>query len=295
MAIYLNNSDTPVKAKPDGNAFEKKYDRELKEIKNLFDRFRAKDGNSIIQFSRPQNEGDKIKSLTTKRVKQVPPIALPVSVPFYDEEIGSTLIRYSKLPPRREADNKLVWETRHIKLDETMTVEEKDKDLAWFLLYACDLMGKGIYQLVDNERVYEGSFSDILVKKDVLNALDIKDEELLQYIAQKFVVENVMNTTPKQLLVDTFNWCESNKKWGEVWKEIESFNSKRVLDKAGVSEVEWDGEPVTMIACPAEIKADVLKVQAKELGIPLTVPPQTKNVLYSLIKHVEKIKEQQPA
>lgn len=293
MAIYINNSDTPLKAKADGTAFEKKYYKESKEIQNLFDRFRAKDGNSIIQISRP--EGQRIVSRTTKRIKKLPPVALPSVVPFYDEEIGSTTIRYSEYPPQREADNKLSWETRHILLGESRTIAEKDKDLAWFLLYACNLVGKGIYQLVDNERKYEGSFSDILVKKDVINALDVKDEELVQHIAQKFVNENVMNTSAKQLIVDTYNWCEANKKWGEVWKEIESFNSKRVLGKQKVSEIEYDGQTITMLSCPVEIKGDVLKTQAKELGIPLTVPPQTKNVLYSLIKHVEKIKEQELA
>lgn len=291
MAIYINNSDMPLKAKADGTAFEKKYYKESKEIQNLFDRFRAKDGNSIIQISRPEPKGGRQKSRTTNRMKKLPPIALPSVVPFYDEEIGSTTIRYSEYPPQREADNKLSWETRHVLLGESRTISEKDKDLAWFLLYACNLIQKGIYNLVDNERKYEGSFNDILVQKDVMNALDEKDEELVRYIAQKHVTENVMNTPVKTLIVDTYNWCEANKKWGEVWKDIEQFKSKRVLEKQGVSELEYDGQPVIMMSCPIELKRDVLIEQAKELGITITVPPQNKNVLYSLIKHVEKVKE----
>ena len=48
MAIYLNNKDVALEANENGNDFEKKYSRELKEIDKLFDRFRGKDGNSII-------------------------------------------------------------------------------------------------------------------------------------------------------------------------------------------------------------------------------------------------------
>lgn len=292
MAIYLNNKDVALEANENGNDFEKKYSRELKEIDKLFDRFRAKDGNSIIQISRP--EGERQKSLTSKRIKKLPNIALPSEVPYYDSKVGAMSIRYSKMPPRRESENRLSWDTRHIMLEETMVIGERDKDLAWFLLYASDLIGKGIYQLVDNETKYQGTFDSIIVQRDVMIALDPKDEDLVRFIAQKFVTENVMNTPIKTLIVEIHNWCSANKKWDEVWKAIEAYNSKRVLDKQGISELEWDGEPVTMLACPIDIKADVLKAQAKDLGIPLTVPPQTKNVLYSLIKHVEKIKELQP-
>jgi hypothetical protein len=289
MAIYLGNSDTALKAKADGTPFEQKYARELKEVEKLFDRFRAADGNSIIQISKPNVK--RIKSINTGRLKRLPDTALPVAVPYYDAESGSTTIRYSKTPPIREANNKLSWETRHIIIGETKVIKEDEKDLAWFLLYASNLIKENIYHLVDQERQYEGTFNDILVMKDVINALDVKNEDLVRHIAQKFVTENVMNTAPKTLIVNICTWCEANKKWAEVLKEIQKFTSAKVLEVQKVSEIEYDGEPVTMQFCPIEIKADVLKQQAKELGIPLTVPPQTKNVLYSLIKHVEKIKE----
>ena len=292
MAIFVGNSDIPLKAKADGTAFQKKFYNEMKEVSALFERFRGKDGVSVIQISRP--EGFRVKSLTTNRIKELPPISLAVEVQYFDDEVGSTVIRYSKTPPVRVADNKLQWNTRDIILNETRTIKEDEKDLAWFLLYASKITGEGVYQLVDSERKYEGTFNEIIVQRDVMNALDPKDEDLVRFIAQKFVTENVMNTPPKTLIVEIHNWCSANKKWDEIWKAIEAYNSKRVLDKQGISELEWDGEPVTMLACPIDIKADVLKAQAKDLGIPLTVPPQTKNVLYSLIKHVEKIKELQP-
>ena len=60
MAIYLNNKDVALEANENGNDFEKKYSRELKEIDKLFDRFRAKDGNSIIQISRPKEKDKKV-------------------------------------------------------------------------------------------------------------------------------------------------------------------------------------------------------------------------------------------
>jgi hypothetical protein len=292
MAIYLNNKDVALEANETGSDFEKKYHRELKEIDKLFDRFRGKDGNSIIQISRP--DGERQKSLTSKRIKKLPNIALPSEVPYYDSKVGAMSIRYSKMPPRREAENKLSWDTRHIMLEETMVIGERDKDLAWFLLYASDLVGKGIYQLVDNEMKYQGTFDSIIVQRDVMIALDPKDEDLVRFVAQKFVTENVMNTPVKTLIVQVNDWCGANKKWAEVWKAIEGYNSKKVLDKQGISELEWDGEPVTMLACPVEIKQPALIEQAKALGIPLTTPIQTKNVLYSLIKHVEKVKELQP-
>jgi hypothetical protein len=291
MAIYLGNNDQALKANANGTAMEKKYARELQEVQKLLDRFRTEGNSAIIQFARKVDAKDRVKSMTSKKIKKLPPVALPAAVQVYDEEIGATTIRYSETPPQRAADNKLTWGTKHIVLNENMTIKESQKDLAWYLLYACNLMNKGIYELVDKKAKYEGSFADILVKKDAINALDIKQEELVRHIAQKFVSENVMNTDLKDLVVQIYNWCDANKKWAEVWKEIEKFNSVRVLEKQRVSEIEYDGEPVMMMTCPIGLKAEALREDAKRLGIALTVPPQTKDVLYSLIQHVEKIKE----
>jgi len=86
-------------------------------------------------------------------------------------------------------------------------------------------------------------------------------------------------------------WLKATNKWTAVWNEILAFNSANLKKNESLSEIEWEGEPVTMVACPPDIKNDVLKNSARDLGIGLTVPPQSKNVLYSLIQHVKAKKE----
>jgi hypothetical protein len=288
MAIYLN--DKILRANTDGSKLEREYKEGLEKVDKFFNRFRM-EGSSTSYIQIRRNAKNRKRSMTTKKLKKLPTIALPVVVNYYDDELGATTIRYATEPPQRNANGGVNWGTKYVQFNEVMSITENQKDLAWFLLFASNLIKKGVYQIVDTKAEYEGTFSEIILKKNVVDALTSKDNELIVHLAKKFISENVAKIDPVELAVRLHDFCEKNKKWEDVYKEIKTFNSANVLEKEAVSEIEYDGEPVSMSKCPVEIKAADLREQAKELGIKMTTPPQTKDVLYSLIQHIKEKQE----
>ena len=176
MAIYLN--ERILKADPKGTKLEREYAQGLVEVQKLFDKFRKKgQTESHLQLARKISEKDKVYSMTSHKQKRLPTIALPVEVPYYDDEMGATLLRYSSTPPTANANGGVSWATKYIEFREYLGITEKQKDFAWFLLFASNLIKKGVYQLVDVEATYEGTFNDIIVKKDVMDKLKGFDEK----------------------------------------------------------------------------------------------------------------------
>ena len=285
MAIYLN--DRILKADPKGSSIEREYYEGTEKVKKLFAKFRKKDeATAYIQIARNIKDSERVFSMKTNKTKRVPPIALPVEIPYYDDEMGATAIRYSATPPQATKEGGLTYATKYIEFRETLTITDKQIDLAWFLLFASNLVKKGIYQLVDVQAKYEGTYAEIMLRKDVVDYLSA-DEELLKHIAQKFINEAFVRLEPIELFVKVNGWLEANKRWEEVHGEILKFNGDNILSKNKLTDIEWDGEPVQMLQCPAGVKAQELKAEAVSLGIKLTVPPQTKDVLYSLIQHIK--------
>ena len=288
MAIYLN--DRILKANPKGDRLEREYAEGLNKVTDLFDRFRRKgEKESDILIGRKLADKDRVYSMNTHKQKRLPTVALPVEVPYYDEEMGATLIRYSSTPPTLNTNGGLSWSTKYIEFREFMSITEKQKDLAWFMLFASNLVRKGVYQLVDTQAKYEGTFNEIMLQKTVTDSIiaDPINEELVRHIAQSFISESMGRLDAVEMAVKTINWVRDNNKWEQVLTAIKKFKSSNVLGKEKISEIEWEGEPVEMKECPVEIKFFTLKAEAQSLGIRITSPPQTKNVLYSLIQHVK--------
>jgi len=285
MAIYLN--DRVLKADPKGSKIEREYAQGLVEVGKLFDKFRRKgEKESYLQIARKLAEKDKVFSVTSHKQKRLPTIALPVEIPYYDDEMGATALRYSVTPPMANSGGGVSYATKYIEFREYLSITEKQKDLAWFLLFASSLVKRGVYQLVDVQATYEGSYNDIMVKKDVMDALTA-DEELARYVAQKFIDESLVRMEGKELIVTVVRWVDDNNKWKLVLDEIKGKKSEEIIGNEKISALEYDGEEVLLQECPINIKLFTLKTQAKELNIPLTYPPQSKNVLYSLIEHVK--------
>lgn len=291
MAIYLDDKMLKADPKAKEGSLEREYAVGLSKVEELFNKFRIKGSkNSYIQISR-DFEGDRQISMTTHRVKKLPPIALPVEVPWYNDELGATLIRYSPSPPTRNSEGKLTWTVKYIEFNEALTITDRQKDLAWFLLIASNLVRRGVYKMVDNEAKYEGSFQEILTKKKVVDAITGNNEELVRALSRMFMGEYTENIEFKELVVTLHNALERDKKWTEAFNEVEKLENVKVLKKEKVSEVEYDGKKVPMLVCPEEIKYIELKVRASNCNIKLTSPPQTKDMLYSLIRHIEEQKQ----
>jgi hypothetical protein len=287
MAIYWNDKVLKPSDEKTATALEREYSAGLKKVDALFDKFRVKDSKtSYIQITRKVDEKQRVYSLNNHKPKKLPTIALPIEVPFYDEDMGATIIRYSTTPPQRNPNGSLQWATKYLELRENMTIDEKKKDLAWFMLFASNLVKKGVYQMVDKQAKYEGSFDEILAKKNVIDAI-MESEDVARHIAARFISESFSKVDYKELVVRVNSWCEENNKWVKILEEIRKYNSANVLTKERVSTIEYDGEEVTLMECPADMANATLREEARKLNIKLTSPPQTKNVLYSLIQHVK--------
>lgn len=288
MAIYIN--DKVLKANPQGTKIEREYDEGIKKVTALFERFRNKNSKTAyIQITRKEEQ--KILSINTKKVKRLPTIALPVEIPYYDDEIGATTIRYATSNPIKNQHGNFTWATKYIEFQETLTITDKQKDLAWFLIFASNLIKKGIYQLVDSQAKYEGSYNEILQKHNVIQELNNGDDELVRHIARMFINENVAEIDRKEVIVKLHLIFDTRKIWGDVLGEIKKYKSPAVLNKENISGLKYNGEDVIMEECPEFIKMAQLRADANLLGIKLTTPPQTKDVLYSLIQHVKSKKE----
>jgi hypothetical protein len=285
MAIYLN--DRVLKADPKGSKIEREYAQGLAEVGKLFDKFRRKgEKESYLQIARKVADKDRIFSMTSNKQKRLPTIALPVEIPFYDDEMGATALRYSVTPPMANSGGGVSYATKYIEFREYLSITEKQKDLAWFLLFASSLVKRGVYQLVDVQATYEGSYDDIMIKKDVMDALTA-DVELARYVAQKFIDESMVRLEGKELIVKVVNWIGEKNQWKEVNAELKGKKSVEITEKEKVSAIDYDGVEVQLMECPESIKMFTLKAEAKALNIPVTFPPQSKNVLYSLIEHVK--------
>ena len=216
-------------------------------------------------------------------------MALPVTIPYYDDELGATVIRYATSPPEKTDSGKTSWSTKYIEFRGNIVITDKQKDLAWFLLFASNLVEKGVYQLVDIQAKYEGTFNDIVTKKNVLDFITGKNEDVIRNVAIKFISESYSRFELQELASRVNEWLEETKQWSAVWDFIRKSTSEKILQGESISALEWEGEEVFMMKCPPDVKHADLKGEAQSLGIKITAPPQTKDVLYSLIQHIREL------
>lgn len=281
-------------AKPKSeNSIERDYAEGMEKIKMLFDKFRRKGSkDSFIQIVRA--DAERVTSINGKRTKRVPPIALPVILPYYSEDIGAVTVRYSSSPPTKDSGGRLVYGTKYIPFEETLSISEKDKDLAWFLIIASKLTERGVYKMVDREATYEGSFEELLIKKEANDLLLGKDEQLVRYIGMGIpeIGSTVEIMTYFEVVSRVSQWLEAeNKKPIERYKQVvelaNKYRKEATASKQRMSSIEFDGEEVEIQPAPDGVTRNSLVAEAKGLGIKITMPPQSNDVLYSLIQHVK--------
>ena len=289
MAIYIG--DKLLKADPKGSKLERDYHEGLQKVGELFNKFRKKDGSiSYIQIVRSK-EG-KVVSLNGKTKKRLPPIALPVELPYYDDEIGATMIRYSETPPTKNSNGGLSWGTKFIRFDETMSMSEKEKDKAWFYVILSRLTEKGVYKMVDRQAKYAGTFEDLMAQKKATDVLLSGDEELVRFIGVKLVSSSYELLDYKEVATKLNNWLDQDqnvklKRCRQICELEEAYKRAEMRGKQKMASIEYDGEEVDMLVAPEGTARPALIRQAKELGIKITVPPQSADVLYSLVTHVK--------
>lgn len=294
MAIYFDGKI--LEPKESGTSLERKYFEELKDVKNLFARFK-KPGQkeSVILFSR---DFKKIYNRTKTSYKPAPPIAIPMNVSVYDPSLGSIEIRYSKRPPVK-AGNNLIWSRDGDSLMfETMSLTDKQLDLAWFLLKASDYVEKGIIKLVDKDLEFEGTFDSIKRQADAASLLfnDNVTLENLEVIASILFPKGEIGgyDSAKELATKIWNMVtigENNKRAYNYDALIKaatkagraSKKEDRAQEVITVSLSEDEELTVPLLICPPKTKNETLFEKAESLGIP-TDAGLSRDVLYSLIK-----------
>lgn len=299
MAIYFN--ERLLEPKPNGTALERRYARERDEVKELFDKFR-KPGvkDSSILFGRSWK---KVWNNKKTSYKPAPPIAIPMNVHIYDDELGSVEIRYSKRPPIRSG-NKIVWPSDSESLVfEQKSVSEQRLDFAWFLLKASNYVEQGIIKLIDKEAEYAGTFSSIKRQLEASKMI-FDDNATLDRI--KAIADIVL---PKKMAVKgdtkeevaTRFWeiivkgSETNKAYnyeavieaGKKLSEAKAEEHKEKVDKNLISVETADGNTynVPEIKCPTRTKKETLELRAEDVGVP--VEGLDRDELYSLIRFKE--------
>lgn len=295
MAIYFNEKILEPKA--NGTSLEKRYYSELQEVKNLFNKFRKGKSKPVLLFSR---EYRKVWNRAKTSHKPAPPIAIPMNVNIYDNELGSVEIRYSRRPPVRSGKN-VVWQHDQDSLVfETLSLDETRMDLAWFLLYASNFVKNGIVKLIDKEVEYEGTVDKM--KEQMKAAAVIFDEsvsyERLKAISDFMFPGKIELNTDKQSELAAKLWSiiqvnENNKKPGGYKDLVNAGDAvgeiltvtKESSENITVELKDGRTFEVESLFCPPKISNEKLAEKAKEYSLEDSGLPR--NQLYSLLKHLE--------
>ena len=295
MAIYFN--DRILEPLENGNSLEKRYFKELKEVKRVFDTFRKKgEVKSMLIFER---EFNKVWNSRKTTYKPCPPIALPMVSNIYVDDLGSVQVRYSKDPPIYN-NNRLVWRKGSEMFDELRAISEDEMDFAWFILKATNYVEKGILKLVNKKNEFNRDFEKLKIQARpyaLLFADERTEEELLNVVADMFP-ENVIFYEGSGIgelslkIWEAVKIADANgSPWGYVeleqtlQKEIDkniTRKEKSIKIVKQESGLEDEDIPVEMVKAPVGRKKDDLLKEAEEIGLPVN-PTMTNNLIWSMI------------
>ena len=292
MAIYFN--DLILEPKEDGTSLQKRYHAELKNVKSLFAKFRRGKAEGVLTFGR---EYRKVYNTKKTSFKPAPPIAIPMNVNLYDDQLGSVEIRYSKRPPIRNGKS-LTWpRDQESLIFENLTISEQRLDLAWFILYASDFVKRGVIKLIDKEVEYEGTVDKMKKQLEVSSIIFSDDTtlETLQVIADLAFKGQINLTTNSKAEMASKMWSlisvnETNKKAGgyddflktaaKVEAKLEKTESK--ADNIDIELINGEKYNVPILKCPPSISNEKLQAKAVEYNVPSE--GLSRDVLYSIIK-----------
>jgi len=173
MAIYFN--DRILSPKEDGNELERLLFTGMQTIDQLL-----KDNNGSITLIRTV---ERKKSTDGTTFKPVPPFSFPSTVSVYTKDYGVVELRYSATSPQKQGDN-VIWNNVDIMVYESMSFNENNLDLAWYLIIATPFVKKGqmkIHDELENVRLRAVKFN--LISK--FNGLLVNaEEEMLDAIGK---------------------------------------------------------------------------------------------------------------
>lgn len=294
MAIYLSDGKM-IEPKKDGSRLEKRLFEEFEEVRTILGKFKEPDGSSTMILSRDFN---KIWDTTKTRYKPAPSMAIPQNIGMYDPDLGTIEVRYASTPPTR-TKNGISWgrESKFI-IREGISVNDKQIDLAWFILKASKVVENGILKVVDKQAEYEGSFEDMARQADVVKAIFDKNltlEAILEIAALVPTESPIGGASREEVAMKLWTVVQS----GEKTKKAYNFNSvlkaiakvKKVNGKASTEGQETvevnlvNGEvlDVKRIPCPINMTMEKLLVKSTELNFP--TEGLDKDLIYSVIKH----------
>jgi len=197
MAIYFE--DMILHPYKDGSELEQIYAEGMEEIDELYEKH-----NDLVTL----RQDVMLETDTTgTSFKPVPPTSLPHTVHLVLDGLGSVSIRYSRSSPTKQ-NNTVIYPTERLWIQESLPLDKTQKDLAWFLIKASNMVrdekdpatkGRLLY-IEDIAKRDESRADDIrrFMKLDSLllnESSEIYNRESLQKLADRFGMELSAGTT----------------------------------------------------------------------------------------------------
>ncbi len=214
MAIYFE--DKILHPKKDGSELERIYAEGMEEIEALY-----KKHNGSLTL---RQDVELVSDTTGTSFKPVPPTSLPHTVHFNLDQLGSVSIRYSKSSPTKQ-DKAVIYPTERLWIQEALPLDKTQKDLAWFLIKASNMVRDDndpgtknrILYIEDVEKKDENRAEDLRRFMKLDNLLfdensEIFNRESLQKLVDKFGLEVSAGTTVALALAIRDKVVEADKK-----------------------------------------------------------------------------------
>ena len=288
MAIY--QGDNQLHPKKDGTLLERKYYKEREEIRDLFNKFKKGDEPASLTFTR---EFEKKWNRGGTSYLAPAPQAIPLKAIYSDSEIDSIEVRYSQAPPVKE-NGKVRWIRPILMMDEFMSVNENQMDLAWFLLKMSGTFSSGTIKLVDQEVRIDAEWDTIMIQADVSKLLlseyrtadeleqvfDLFGEGKYTYNASESIKTNAVSLWRIAVGRDQDG---EKQVFPQLKKVLESILNP-VTAKATEGNVMVDGEEYPIIPAPEGWKKKEILQEAENNGIELPKYPMKLDALYSILQ-----------
>ena len=287
MAIY--QGENQLHPKKDGTLLERKYYKEREEIRDLFNKFKKGDEPASLTFTR---DFEKKYNRSGTSYLAPAPQSVPLKAIYSDADIDSVEIRYSQVPPVKE-NGRIRWIRPILMMDEFMSVNENQMDLAWFLLKMSGLFKTGTIKLVDQEVRIDAEYDSIMVQADISRALLAEDrtadelEQIFDLFGEGKYAYNKEESV-RTNAVSLWKIVIARDKAGET-QVLPSLKS--VIDliikptvKASEGNVMVGGKEFPILPLPEGWKKKEILLEAENNGIELPKNPLKLDALYSILQ-----------
>jgi len=286
MAIYIDGIQ--LQPKKDGTSLERKYFQEREEIKILFDKFRKGLEPVTLIFKR---EFTKKWNQNKTSHRGVPPLAMPLVSPYYDDQLGAMQVRYSTSPPRKEG-GRLFWLKGVEIIDETFAINENSMDLAWFMLKASTFFQNGVLKLVDLGVEIEAKWDSLVIQTDVAKVLLSNDLEegrlakifaLFQDAKYTYDVKDSVSANAMKLWQIAMSDVQAGE--GKTITELRTaINKTTPKEDQNKDVVEVEGKEYPVQQTPDGWKKDTILKEAERYAIELPKRVMSNDALYTILQ-----------